>query len=170
MDHGAEVRAGPGVEIERKFLLPEPPAEAAGAPSDRIEQGYLAISDDGVEVRIRRIGGRTVLTVKKGSGRRRLEEEVDIPGATFDALWPLTEDRRVEKERFRLGGEGRGIELDVYDGALDGLVVAEIEFDSEQASEEFDPPPWLGREVTGDERYANQRLAVQGRPAVEPEP
>jgi adenylate cyclase len=165
MGHDAEASAEPGVEIERKFVLSEAPAEAAGAPSDRIEQGYLAISDDGVEVRVRRIGVRTVLTVKKGSGLRRLEEELDIPAATFEALWPLTEDRRVEKERFRLGGHGRGIELDVYDGALDGLVVAEIEFESEEASEEFDPPAWLGREVTGDERYANRRLAVHGMPA-----
>jgi adenylate cyclase len=169
MGHDAEGRAGPGVEIERKFVLPEVPGEAAGAPSDRVEQGYLAISDDGVEVRIRRIGERTVLTVKKGSGRRRLEEEIDIPEATFEALWPLTEGRRVEKERFRLGGDGHGIELDVYQGALDGLVVGEIEFDSDEASERFEPPAWLGREVTGDERYANQRLAVHGRPAAERE-
>jgi adenylate cyclase len=169
MGHDPEVSAEPGVEIERKFVLSETPAEAARAPSDRIEQGYLAISDDGVEVRVRRIGERTVLTVKKGSGRRRLEEEMDIPVATFEALWPLTEERRVEKERFRLDGDGHVIELDVYDGALEGLVVAEIEFASEQASEEFDPPAWLGREVTGDERYANQRLAVHGMPATEGE-
>jgi adenylate cyclase len=55
----------------------------------------------------------------------------------------------------------------VYRGALDGLVVAEIEFDSDEASEEFDPPAWLGREVTGDERFANQRLALHGRPESE---
>jgi adenylate cyclase len=169
MGHDAEVRPGSGVEIERKFVLPEIPAEAAGAPSDRIDQGYLAICDDGVEVRIRRIGERTVLTVKKGSGERRLEEEMDIPEASFEALWPLTEGRRVEKERFRLGGGGKGVELDVYRGALDGLVVAEIEFDSDEESEGFDPPAWLGREVTGDERFANQRLAVRGRPATERE-
>jgi adenylate cyclase len=166
MGHDADVRAGPGVEIERKFVLPEIPAKASGAPSDRIDQGYLAVCDE-VEVRIRRIGERTVLTVKRGAGERRLEEEVDIPRAGFEALWPLTEGRRVEKERFRLGGGGNGVELDVYRGALDGLVVAEIEFDSDEASEKFDPPAWLGREVTGDERFANQRLALHGRPGSE---
>lgn len=156
-------------EIERKFLLAGPPEEFSGAPSEHVEQGYLAIADDGVEVRVRRIGERTVLTVKGGRGRRRLEEEIDIPRGTFEALWPLTEGRRVEKERFRLERDGRAIELDVYAGEHEGLVVAEIEFESEESSEDYDPPDWLGREVTGDERYANQRLAVHGMPASEGE-
>ena len=55
-------------------------------------------------------------------------------------------------------------EVDVYDGAHDGLVTAEIEFGSVEACERFSPPAWLGREVTGDARYANQSLAVNGRP------
>ena len=155
------------MEIERKFLLPGRPEEFADAPSERIDQGYVAISDDGVEVRVRRAGVRTVLTVKQGGGLRRLEEELDIPAATFEALWPITEDRRVEKERFKLERDGRTIELDVYGGELDGLVVAEVEFESEQESADYNPPAWLGREVTGDERYANRRLAVHGLPDEE---
>jgi CYTH domain-containing protein len=153
------------VEIERKFVLSKPPEELDDAPSDAIEQGYLAITDDGIEVRIRRIGDRTVLTVKQGSGERRLEEEVDIPAASFEALWPLTEGRRIEKRRYRLDHDGHQVEVDVYAGALEGLVVAEIEFESEQASATFEPPDWLEREVTGEERYANQRLALEGPPA-----
>jgi adenylate cyclase len=155
------------VEIERKFLLQGRPEEFEGAPSERIDQGYVAISDDGVEVRVRRAGERTVLTVKQGAGLRRLEEELDIPAATFEALWPITEDRRLEKERFRLERDGRTIELDVYGGDLHGLVVAEVEFASERESVEYRPPAWLGREVTGDERYANRRLAVHGMPDEE---
>lgn len=154
-----------GIEIERKFVLSEPPRGLDHAPSDAIEQGYLAITDDGIEVRIRRIGDRTVLTVKQGSGERRLEEEVDIPASSFAALWPLTEGRRIEKRRFLLDHDGHQVEVDVYAGGLDGLVVAEIEFESEQASAAFDPPDWLEREVTGDEGYANQRLALKGMPA-----
>ncbi len=156
-----------GVEIERKFVLSGPPAAFADAPSERIEQGYLAVTDDGVEVRVRRRGERTVLTIKQGVGERRLEEEVDVPAATFEALWPLTEGRRVEKRRSLLERDGQTIELDVYAGELDGLVVAEIEFESEQASAAFEPPAWLEREVTGDERYANQRLALDGLPDQE---
>jgi CYTH domain-containing protein len=55
-------------------------------------------------------------------------------------------------------------ELDVYDGALDGLRTVEIEFGSLEASERFAPPPWIGHELTGDKRYANQSLALDGRP------
>ena len=73
----------------------------------------------------------------------------------------------MEKERFRLERDGRTIELDVYGGDLDGLVVAEVEFESEQESADYNPPAWLGREVTGDERYANRRLAVHGIPDEE---
>ncbi len=105
--------------------------------------------------------------MKQGEGLRRLEEELEISAATFEALWPITEDRRVEKERFRLERDGRTIELDVYGGGLEGLVVAEVEFESEQDSADFQPPAWLGREVTGDERYANRRLAVRGIPDEE---
>ena len=51
----------------------------------------------------------------------------------------------------------------MYSGAHDGLLTAEIEFPSVEASEAFEPPAWLGRDVTGDGRYANQALALQGR-------
>ena len=60
--------------------------------------------------------------------------------------------------------DGAVAELDVYDGALDGLLTVEIEFGSPEASEAFAPPPWIGRELTGDKRYANQSLALEGRP------
>jgi adenylate cyclase len=56
---------------------------------------------------------------------------------------------------------GLVIELDVYGGALPGLVVAEVEFDSEQASESFVPPPWLGREVTEDAGYKDEALVMR---------
>lgn len=150
-------------EIERKFLLPAPPPQLASAPSEPIAQGYLAVDDD-AEVRVRRIGARHVLTVKRGAGLRRLEEEIDLPPAQFEALWRATEGRRLTKRRFTLREGGVTVEVDVYDGALAGLVVAEVEFPSEEASAAFDPPAWMGREVTGDGGYANQRLALRGRP------
>ena len=83
----------------------------------------------------------------------------------FAALWPLTEGRRLDKTRhlFPLG-DGLTAELDVYEGAHAGLLVAEVEFASAGASEAFAPPDWLGREVTGDPRFANQSLALGGIP------
>lgn len=150
-------------EIERKFLLPGVPAEAAAAPSDAIDQGYLAV-DDEAEVRVRRIAERHVLTVKRGAGLRRLEEETELTAAQFAALWPATEGRRVQKRRHRVQDGGLTIEVDVYAGAHEGLVVAEIEFADEAASAAYAAPAWLGREITGDRRYANQQLALAGRP------
>jgi CYTH domain-containing protein/CHAD domain-containing protein len=150
-------------EIERKFLLAEMPrAESAAA---RIEQGYLALDERG-EVRLRRIDGEVLLTAKSGHGEVREEVEVSIHPKAFEALWPLTEGRRVRKVRHYVPlGEGLRAEIDVYEGALDGLRTAEVEFDSREAADAFVPPPWLGAELTGDERYANQALATAGLPA-----
>lgn len=152
-----------GFEIERKFVLAQPPPQLTGARVLPIAQGYLAVDDD-AEVRVRRIGDRHVLTVKRGAGLRRLEEEIELAAAQFDALWRATEGRRLEKRRHVFEEEGVTFEVDVYDGALAGLVVAEVEFASEDESAAFAPPAWLGTEVTGDRRYSNQQLALAGRP------
>jgi CYTH domain-containing protein len=163
--------AAPGIEIERKFLVTELPSDVDRYPAEPVEQGYLAITEQGVEVRLRRRADRTLLTVKSGPGLVRVEEEIPIEERRFTSLWPLTEGRRVTKRRHLvpLGPEGLVAELDVYTGELDGLLTAEIEFPSEAASAAFVPPPWLGAEITGDARYANQSLAVHGRPPP-PEP
>lgn len=151
-----------GREIERKFLVAEPPPElGAGTP---ISQGYLDLATEETELRVRRKGDATVLTVKTGAGLDRGEQEVAIPEDVFDALWPLTEGRRVEKVRFELPHGDATLELDRFEGALDGLLVAEVEFDSTSASEGFEAPPWFGREVTGDPAYSNRSLAERGRP------
>ena len=155
--------SAPRVEIERKFLLAQRPADLpSGEP---IEQGYLAIAPDGVEVRIRRRDGRSTLTVKSGPAHVRVEEELEIDDCRFEALWTLTEGRRIAKTRHLVPLDGGlNAEVDVFEDAHAGLVTAEIEFASEQASAAFAPPDWLGTEVTGDARYANQSLALQGAP------
>jgi CYTH domain-containing protein/CHAD domain-containing protein len=150
-------------EIERKFLVTEMPrAESA---STAIEQGYLAL-DENTEVRLRRAGDELFLTAKGGHGEVREEVEVSIDPGSFEALWPLTAGRRVRKVRhyMPLAHDLRG-EVDVYEDGLDGLRTVEVEFDSEDASRAFTPPPWFGRELTGDQRYANQTLATEGLPA-----
>jgi adenylate cyclase len=160
----ARVTVG-AIEIERKFLVPAAPGDLDRHRSTAIEQGYLAIADDGTEVRIRRRDGSATLTVKGAGGRTRVEEELEIDGDRFERLWPLTEGRRIEKTRYEIPtGDGLTIELDVYGVALAGLVVAEVEFASEDAADAFAGPDWLGREVTDDARYKNQRLALEGAP------
>jgi adenylate cyclase len=152
-------------EIERKFLVERLPADRLQGAGERIEQGYVAI-DATAEVRVRRRGEERTLTVKSAPARTRVEEELDIDEARFESLWRLTAGRRVVKTRHLLEHDGATIELDEYHDALSGLVTAEVEFDSEEASDAFDPPPWLGREITGDPRYANQTLATEGPPAT----
>lgn len=153
------------LELERKFLVAEAPADLERYPADRILQGYLAIGEDGTEVRVRRRGKRTSLTVKQGGGLTRREEEIEITRAQFDRLWPLTEGRRIEKTRHLIGlPRGLVIELDRYDGALAGLLVAEVEFPSAAAAHRFSPPDWFGREVTDADEYKNKRLATAGLP------
>ena len=156
-------------EIERKFLVAELPPGLDGHRAEHIDQGYLATAPDGVEVRIRRRGEGTTLTVKSGPAMVRVEEEIPIEDARFEVLWPLTAGRRLDKTRHYVPLDGGiTVELDVYAGAHAGLATAEIEFPSEDAARAFVPPPWLGEEVTGDAAYANQTLAVSRAPGRPP--
>jgi adenylate cyclase len=152
------------MEVERKFLAGEVP-DLDGTDSDEIEQGYLAIGAEG-EVRVRRKGDRLLLTAKRGSGLSRQEAEVEIDRASFDELWSLTDGRRLEKRRHLVPYGEHKIEVDVYGGELEGLAVAEIEFTDEEEAKAFDPPDWLGEEVTGDHRYLNETLATAGLPSA----
>ncbi len=151
-------------EIERKFLVAEMPRAESGRTE--IEQGYLAL-DERSEVRLRRKGGELLLTAKTGHGKVREEVEVPIEPRAFEALWLLTAGRRVRKVRHYVPlHDDLRAEIDVYAGALDGLRTAEIEFESIAQADRFRPPSWLGPELTGDERYANQSLATRGLPAA----
>ena len=153
------------MEIERKFLIDEPPRLDRFEHSE-IEQGYLSLADPerGAEVRLRRRGDELTLTAKSGGGRVREEEEIELEQDEFERLWRLTEGRRLAKRRYLIPHEGREVELDVYGGDLDGLTVAEVEFDDERQAQEFEPPAWFGDEVTGKEEYLNESLATRGRP------
>ena len=154
-----------GLEVERKFLLAEPPAGLSDHPSKRLEQGYLAIDPAGSEVRIRRKDDETLMTVKIGIGLIRGEEEFAIDRERFERLWPMTEGRQVVKTRYFVPLEhGLTAEVDVYEGDLDGLVTGEVEFPDADTAIAFEAPAWLGRDVTEDPRYANQKLAVEGIP------
>ena len=156
--------ATPAWEIERKFLVAEAPPGLERYPHEAIRQGYLALSEDGTEVRLRHKADRFFQTIKQGEGLQRTEVEIPLARPQFEALWPLTEGKRVEKVRYAIAHEGRTIELDVYQGALAGLITAEVEFPSLEASAAFQPPLWLGVEITEDARYKNKNLAVFGMP------
>lgn len=152
-------------EIERKFLVDEEPPGLEDRERKEIEQGYLAI-DAEAEVRIRRAGADCTLTVKRGAGESREEYEVAIEPSQAEVLWQACAGRQLRKRRYVVPLEdGLRAELDVYAGELAGLRVVEVEFRSAAHAAAFVPPPWFGRELTGDRRFANQALAVDGAPA-----
>ena len=153
-----------GTEIERKFLLDELPPALAFAKRKAILQGYLALDGD-TEVRVRRTPSGATLTIKHGGGEVRVEEELELDERRADALWELTAGRRVQKTRREMRVDGVRVEVDEYFGSLDGLIVAEVEFDDEDAARAWMPPAWFGREVTGEPAYANRSLSVHGLPA-----
>ena len=145
------------VEIERKFTVASLSGLHLGAGT-AIRQGYLAEEGD-VEVRVRITPERAALTVKAGVGLRRTEVERELDIDEAEALWPHTEGRRLEKVRYRVALAEVVAEVDVYGGALDGLVVVEVEFGSEDAAAAFVPPPWFGEEVTALGGWKNADLA-----------
>jgi len=149
-------------EIERKFLLEELPDGLPISSEDEIAQGYLAIGDD--QVRLRKRGDRHLITVKRGHGMVRHEVEVPVAQESFEQLWPLTEGRRLEKTRLTTSVGEHTAEIDLYQGPLAGLKTVEVEFDDLADAETFSPPSWFARELTGDGRYSNVRLAIEGLP------
>jgi adenylate cyclase len=146
-------------EIERKFLVRQLPPDLTHYRSHEITQGYLVSLDDGLQVRLRKSGERYSLTFKRGAGNVREEREIELGADQFDALWPATEGKRLVKTRYEIPLGEHVVEIDVYHEKHEGLVVAEVEFDEEDAARNFQPPDWLGDDVTGDPRYSNQLLA-----------
>jgi CYTH domain-containing protein len=146
-------------EIERKFLVRTLPEKLDRFPHTEIAQGYLAIAPEGVQVRLRKRDKMHCLAYKRNFGVAREEREIELSLKQFEALWPATHGKRLTKTRYDVAVGDRVIEIDVYRGEHDGLIVAEVEFDDEQSARDFQPPDWLGDDVTLDPRYSNQLLA-----------
>jgi len=146
-------------EIERKFLLKQLPERLKQARRCVIAQGYLAAEPGGRHVRLRKKGKTASLTFKVGRGAQREEREIKLSAKQFFALWPATVGRRLRKLRYEVPWKSLLIEVDVYRGKHSGLVVAEVEFPDRATCRKFKPPSWFGREVTGEKRYSNVRLA-----------
>ena len=148
-------------EIERKFLVKDLPSALRRSRRFIIAQGYLATESGGRHVRLRKKGKTASLTFKVGRGNAREEREIRLSAKQFAALWPATRGRRLRKVRYEIPWEKLLIEIDIYRGAHRGLVVAEVEFPNHAARKKFKPPSWFGREVTGNNRYSNIRLATE---------
>ena len=144
-----------GREIERKFLVRGYDWKH-DADATTMRQGYLSTDPERV-VRVRVEGGKAALTIKgKSSGAVRGEWEYAIPKGDAEELLALCPRPLVEKTRHRIEFAGMLWEVDEFHGDNAGLVVAEIELQTEDQA--FDKPHWVGEEVTHDARYFNSNL------------
>ncbi len=146
-----------GIEIERKFLVEGDGWKSAAEEGLACRQGYLD-SGQGATVRVRIIGREAFLTIKGATtGITRSEFEYEIPVSDAAELLKLCGDAIVEKRRHFIKHSGMIWELDVFSGANTGLIMAEIELDSER--QPFVLPEWVGEDVSSDPRYRNVYLA-----------
>lgn len=146
-------------EIERKYLVSSEDWRSEARPGVAYRQGYLA-NNERCSVRVRVGGGEARLNIKSATiGVTRDEYEYALPerdaAAMLDAL---CEKPVIEKTRYLVSHGGRCWEIDVFEGANAGLVIAEVELDDEH--ERVQRPPWIGEEVTGDPRYYNVNLVA----------
>ena len=147
------------LEIERKFLVSSTDFISESKNQYRIVQGYLNSNPERT-VRIRIKGDKGYLTIKgKGneSGMSRFEWEKEISTPEAESLLLLCEKGVIDKIRYEIPLGKHTYEVDVFFGENEGLIVAEIELQSE--IESFEKPNWLGEEVTSDERYYNAYLS-----------
>ena len=147
-------------EIERKFLVTSNSFLSESTTSYRIVQGYLN-TDPERTVRIRIKGTKGYITIKgKGnaSGTTRFEWEKEITLSEAEQLLLLCEEGVIDKIRHEIPLGNHCFEVDVFAGVNDGLIVAEVELQTE--NESFEKPDWLGEEVTGQVRYYTAYLSA----------
>ena len=145
-------------EIERKFLVRDDSFKQMAASSSRIKQGYIC-SMRGRTVRVRIRDEKGYLTIKGPSdaaGMSRYEWEKEISLQEAEELMKLCEPGQIDKTRYLVNWGSHVFEVDVFYGENEGLVMAEVELQSEDES--YERPPFLGKEVTGDVRYFNSFL------------
>ena len=147
------------IEIERKFLVLSNDFINESFSQKRIVQGYLSSNPERT-VRVRIKGDKGYLTIKGKSsdnGTTRLEWEREISLTDAETLLTICENGIIDKIRYEVNVGRHVYEVDIFSGENDGLVMAEIELETE--SESFEKPNWLGAEVTNDERYYNAYLS-----------
>ncbi|MES2573438.1 MAG: CYTH domain-containing protein [Bacteroidota bacterium] len=147
------------IEIERKFLVTSDTFKTEAFTQSNVAQGYLSsVPDRTVRVRIK--GDKGFLTIKGNSnesGLSRFEWEKEILVEEAKELLKLCEKGVIDKTRFEIKIGNHIFEVDEFYGENEGLIMAEIELNSE--TEIFEKPNWLGVEVTNDNRYYNSYLS-----------
>ena len=148
------------MEIERKYLVKELPERYEEFPGRQIEQAYLCTDP---VVRIRQDGEEYYLTYKSKGVLAREEYNLPLTKEAYEHLLPKADGIVLSKTRYRIPIEGTRltIELDIFDPPFAPLVIAEVEFGSEEAAEAFLPPDWFDEDVTYRQEYHNSYMALQ---------
>lgn len=144
------------MEIERKFLVKSLP-DLEGFNYSEIKQGYFSISP---EKRVRKLDCKYFITEKGEGDMVREEREWEIDEKEALKLFEASKTYVIEKTRYYIPYGKYIIELDIYKGRHTGLVVAEVEFESESDAKNFMPPLWFGEDITKDKTYKNMVLAL----------
>lgn len=146
-------------EIERKFLVKSEAFKIEASTSTSISQGFLN-ADKARTVRVRLTDDKAFLTIKgetSRSGMSRLEWETEIPVEDAKTLLTLCEPGVIEKRRYYIQHGEHTFEVDEFYGENQGLIIAEVELQTEQ--DVIERPDWLGSEVTGEVKYYNAMLS-----------
>ena len=143
------------MEIERKFLIKEMP-DLMKHSFHCMEQGYL--NTDPV-VRVRKEDDTYYLTYKGKGLLAREEYNLPLNEMGYYHLVEKADGVIIRKKRYLIPYEKYTIELDVFEEPYENLVIAEVEFESEEEAEKFCPPDWFGEDVTYDRRYHNSNLS-----------
>ncbi len=147
------------MEIERKFLIESIPVEIKleECKKREIEQGYLSTEP---VVRVRRDNDEYYLTYKAKGMMIREEYNLPLTKDAYDKLIMKSEGNIITKTRYEIPEKDNlTIELDIFEGAFTGLLLAEVEFDTEEAALSYTPPSWFGPDVTRDSRYHNSNMS-----------
>jgi len=144
------------MEIERKFKVRQLPEGLDAYQKRRIEQAYLCTDP---VIRVRRSDDAYYLTYKGPGLLVREEHEFPLSEEAYRHLLAKTDGNRIAKDRYLIPWAGKTIELDVFDKPFAPLVIAEVEFSSEEEAAAFQPPAWFAEEVTYDPAYTNSALS-----------
>lgn len=145
------------MEIERKFLVMTPPENYESFPCHEIEQAYLCTEP---VVRVRKENDTCYLTYKSKGLLAREEYNLPLTKEAYDHLAPKTDGLLIQKTRYKIPFlEKYTIELDIFDGELAPLTLAEVEFESVDEANAFVPPEWFGEDVTYSTEYHNSTLS-----------
>lgn len=145
------------MEIERKYLILHLPDHLDSYPCRIIEQGYLNTSP---VIRIRRDNDRYELTYKSEGLMEREEYNLRLTKEAYEHLLSKIDGRLIRKKRYMIPlPDGLTAELDVFEGDLSPLILAEVEFSSTEEAVSFLPPDWFGEDVTFSGKYHNSYLS-----------